>query len=307
MEYLRLLRPQQWIKNVFIFAGVIFARKLADPEALLAVVLGFCCMCLASSAVYVFNDVKDREEDQHHPRKSKRPLASGAISVPHAVLVGLAVGLIGLLGSLALNRGFFLVVACYLVLQALYTLRLKQAALLDVLIIAIGFVLRAVGGAVLAHVDISIWLVLCTFTLCMFMGFSKRRCELEALSENGGTDAHLHRPTLARYTPALLNHMITVSAGIAIISFMLYATDPVTTKKFGTQYLAYTLPLVVYAVFRFALLVEHGQVDGPTDVVLRDRPFQYALVLWAVAAIVIVYRGPQIQAWLQEWVAAGTA
>ena len=140
----------------------------------------------------------------------------------------------------------------------------------------------------------------------MFMGFSKRRCELGALEKNGDGGAERHRRTLARYTPALLNHMITVSAGIAIISFMLYATDPATTAKFGTNYLAYTLPLVVYAVFRFAMLVEHDEVDGPTDVMLYDRAFQAAIVVWGVLAIVIVYRGPEIQDYLNRWIAAGS-
>ena len=183
-------------------------------------------------------------------------------------------------------------------MQGAYTQWLKHATLLDVIIIGLGFVLRAVAGAVLAHVEISPWLILCTFTLCLFMGFSKRRCELNVLAENGGTSAAQHRRTLAEYTPDLLNHMTTLSAGIAVVSFMLYATDRRTLEVFHTNYLVYTLPFVVYAIFRFALLVEHGRVDGPTAVVLHDRPFQAAIALWGLAVLIIVYRGQDLSVWL---------
>lgn len=296
MAYLRLMRPHQWIKNVFVLAGVVFGRKLHEPEAVLTALLGFLAVSLISSTVYIINDIRDREEDRQHPRKRTRPLASGAARVPVAAALAVVLGLAGLVGSFLLGPAFFLVVLGYLIMQSAYTLRLKRVVLLDVILIAVGFVLRAVAGAVLVHVEISIWLVLCTFTLCLFMGFSKRACELKVLSAVGGGQAGNHRITLTRYTPDLLNHMTTVSAGIAIISFMLYVTDDVTIAKFGTNYLAYTLPLVVYAIFRFALLVEEGRVDGPTDVLLRDRPFQIALILWAGAALLIIYQGPAIQA-----------
>jgi 4-hydroxybenzoate polyprenyltransferase len=170
-----------------------------------------------------------------------------------------------------------------------YNLFLKQAVILDVITIGIGFVLRAISGAVLIHVHISPWLILCTFTLCLFMGFSKRRCELSAM-ENGAAQAGRHRRTLTHYTRDLLNHMTTLTAGIAIVSFMLYTMDQRVATPFEKHYLIYTIPIVVYAIFRFALLVEHGLVDGPTDVLIRDRPFQAAIVLWVVAACAVVYR-----------------
>lgn len=295
MPYLQLLRPQQWVKNVFVFAGLIFGQRLGDLDAVLLVMLGFACLCVVSSSVYVINDIHDRDEDRLHPRKRLRPIAAGRVSVGAAG--GLAATLLGagLVGGWFLDRGFFIVVAVYVVLQFLYTFALKHMVLLDVIAIGAGFVLRAIAGVVLIHVDLSPWLVLCTFTLCLFMGFSKRRCELNALTENG--DATRHRRTLAIYTRDLLNHMTTLTAGIAVVSFMLYATDARTKLAFGTDYLLYTLPIVVYAIFRFALLVEHGRVDGPTDVMLRDRPFQFALVLWGIAAVVVVYFGRSIQAW----------
>lgn len=303
MPYLRVMRPSQWTKNLFLLAGVIFGQQLIvggqiQWDNIRLVLLGVACFCLVSSAVYIINDILDRKEDRLHPRKRHRPIASGMIPVTSAVIQAAALLVIGLGGAYLLDRAFFIVALSYVVLQSFYTLWLKHAALLDVILIGVGFVLRAVAGAVVVHVEISHWLVLCTFTLCLFMGFSKRRCELNALAEQSRTTAARHRRTLIAYTPELLNHMTTLTAGIAVVSFMLYANDTRTLAVFGTNYLLYTLPIVVYAIFRFALLVEHGRVDGPSEVLLKDRPFQAALVLWAIAAFVIVYYGRTVQAWL---------
>lgn len=298
MPYFKLLRPQQWVKNVFVFAGLVFGRKLDHLPSVQAALLGFLLLSLVSSAVYVMNDVHDRDEDRLHPRKRLRPIASGQVPVFHAIGLIAALLTIGLGGSWLLDRGFFICAAFYVLLQMAYTFSFKHLALLDVITIGAGFVVRAIAGAVLVHVDISHWLVLCTFTLCLFMGFSKRRCELAAM--NGAADAGAHRRTLLIYTPDLLNHMTTVTAGIAVMSYVLYAVDSRTVSNFGTNYLLYLTPLVFYAVFRFALLVEHGRVDGPTEVVTRDRPFQAALVLWALLAWAIVYHGPRIASWFSQ-------
>lgn len=291
MALLRLMRPQQWVKNVFVFAGLVFGRRLTDVGSLELTLGGFICLCFVSSLVYIINDVHDRDEDKLHPRKRHRPIASGAVSVPTALLLAAGLLVVGLGGSFALRQEFGYVALAYLVLQLLYTFSFKHTVILDVIAIGVGFVLRAVSGAVLIGVDISSWLVLCTFTLCLFMGFSKRRCELNALGEQA-IEAKHHRRTLAIYTRDLLNHMTTLTAGVTIVSFMLYTIDDRTVREFGelgSRSLLFTLPIVVYAVFRFAVLVEHGQVDGPTDVVLKDRPFQAALGLWAIAALTIVY------------------
>jgi len=297
MAYFQLLRPQQWIKNLFVFAGLIFGQKLGDSAAVVATLLGFVCLSLVSSAVYVLNDIHDRAEDRLHPRKRNRPIASGTVSVPAALALFSLVLVVGLGGSWRLDSGFFVVVTVYFALQLGYTFGFKHVVLLDVIVIGLGFVLRAIAGAVLVHVEISHWLVLCTFTLCLFLGFSKRRCELNAMAENGGGEAHAHRRTLAIYTKDLLNHMTTLTAGIAVVSFMLYATDDRTTLVFKSNLLIYTIPFVVYAIFRFAVLVEHGWVDGPTEVVMRDRPFQLAIVLWVASTLLVIYRGPQLTTW----------
>ncbi|MCK4343198.1 MAG: decaprenyl-phosphate phosphoribosyltransferase [Phycisphaerae bacterium] len=302
MSYLQLLRPAQWTKNLFVFAGLIFGQKINEPRSVLVVLLGFICFCLVSSAVYIINDIHDRNEDRLHPVKRRRPLAAGQITVTAASLLAVILLVVGLGGGFILDRGFFLVASAYLLLQVAYTLHLKHVAILDVILLGLGFVLRAVAGVVvLDGVELSPWLVLCTFTLCLFMGFSKRRCELNVLAGNGNNNAASHRKTLAEYTPDLLNHMTTLTAGIAVVSFTLYAMDQRTLDEFGTNYLLYTLPLVVYAIFRFALLVEHGRVNGPTEVLLRDRPFQAAIGLWGIAALLIVYHGRALQEWLSRF------
>ncbi len=302
--HLKLLRPHQWVKNVFIFAALIFGRKLNDTGAVVETLIGFALLCLVSSAVYVLNDIHDREEDRLHPRKCKRPIASGAVSVATAFGMMIALVVVGIGGSYYLHPGFGIVATAYLALQFGYTFAFKHMVILDVIAIGTGFVLRAISGTVLIGVDTSPWLITCTFTLCLFMGFSKRRCELNTMAEAGEHDAGKHRKTLALYTPDLLNHMTTITAGIAIVNFMLYTVDARTVAVFGTNYLLHTFPIVVYAVFRFALLVEHGEVDGPTDVVLRDRPFQIAIILWLLAALGIVYYGVDLQQWLAGLVAA---
>lgn len=301
MPYLRLLRPSQWTKNLFVFAGLVFGQRVAHVPSILASLLAFGLFCLISSAVYIMNDIHDRGEDRLHPTKRLRPLAAGRVSLAGAGLLAGILLIVGLGGALWLSRGFLLVAVTYVALQVCYTVWLKHAVLIDVILIGLGFVLRAVAGVVvLGDIKFSPWLVLCTFTLCLFMGFSKRRCELNAMSAEPAADAARHRRTLAEYTPDLLNHMTTLTAGIAVVSFMLYAMDKRTVDEFGTNYLLYTLPFVVYAIFRFALLVEHGRVSGPTEVVLRDRPFQAALVLWGLAALLIVYRGREVRAWLLD-------
>lgn len=298
MPLLRLLRPAQWSKNVFLFAGLVFGRRLAEPEAVALALAGFACFSLLSSAVYIINDIRDYEEDRLHPRKRRRPIAAGEVGIPTAAALAAGLLAVSLAGSWLLGAGFLLVALGYLLLQTAYTWALKHVVLLDIICIGLGFVLRAIAGAVVVDVAISHWLVICTFTLCLFMGFSKRRCELNALADNGNDEAGRHRRTLTLYTPDLLNHFTTLTAGIAVVSFMLYATDARTVREFHTNYLVYTLPLVVYAVFRFAYLVEHGLVDGPTDVLIRDRSFQAAILLWSLAAVVIVYRGPELAGWV---------
>ncbi len=294
-DYVALLRPSQWIKNLAVFAGPAFGLTLLDGLSLARAALVFAAFCLASSASYAINDTLDREADALHPTKRNRPIARGAIQPGSAVvfavlLIGVAVGLSGvllpLLATLTLVAHFVMILA--------YSLVLKRRVILDVIIIATGFVLRALAGAAAVEVYISPWLVIGTFTVCMFLGFGKRRCEIAVLSN--AKEAGEHRSTLLRYTPELLTHLIAVTAGITIMTFILYTMDSAHQPPFPKEHLLYTLPLVVYGVFRYAMLTASGDSHGPTDILLSDRPLQGTVVLWALIAFGVIYE-QQLRTW----------
>jgi len=297
---IQLIRPSHWTKNVLVLAPVVFAMRVCDPRAWYQAALATVAFCLASSAAYVFNDIHDRERDLRHPAKSNRPLASGRVSVRAAVAIA-AILLLSALGvALAANSRVLAVVAAYLLLQAAYTLALKHRMLLDVICIALGFVLRAVAGAVAIPVVVSPWLFVCTFTVCLFMGFCKRCNEIATV---GGIDeAGEHRFTLASYKPELLTHLITLSAAVAIMGFLLYASSGRTVRSFGTNFMIYTLPVVIYGVFRFAMLSMRGSYIDPMDIILNDRPFQATVLIWVAAVVVVIYWGHQLQDWARCWV-----
>ncbi len=298
-NYFRLLRPSHWSKNVFVFAGLIFAQKnlLFDIDYLLPVIGAFCWFCLLSSSVYIINDITDAEQDRLHPTKRSRPIAAGTVSIPIAIVIAVLLAVGGLTGSFAINILVGMVTTSYLVLNLLYSLWLKDHLIVDVMCIAVGFVFRALAGVMAINVPLSPWLVVCTFTLCMFLAFGKRRCEI-ALWADDRQQASNHRPVLKRYSPELLGHLLSISAAIAVVSFLLYAMDPQTSAKFGTNYLIYTTPLVIYGIFRFAALIQTSKVTGPVQIITRDWPFQLTVLIWTVAAFLIVHWGTVMQGWL---------
>lgn len=284
------MRPLHWIKNVFVFAALIFGRKLFGPadEVLLAVaraVGGFICFCLAASAIYILNDIIDRETDKLHPEKSKRPIAAGTLSIAAAAVLSAVCAVAAITCSYMLLDKFAIVILAYIVLMVLYSVSLKQLMILDCVVISVGFSLRAMAGAIVVDVFISPWLVICTFALCLFLAFSKRRSEIAQLQEN----SELFRKTLGSYTPELLAHMLDVTSGLAVVCFLLYAMDERTLKLFGTNNLVYTTPFVLYCIFRFSALIQQGKYSDPVDLILKDLPFQIAFVLWVVACISIIY------------------
>jgi 4-hydroxybenzoate polyprenyltransferase len=290
MELLRLLRPVHWIKNVFVFAALIFSRQLQPPvdEALRALgqaVWAFVCFSLAASAVYILNDLVDRQTDRLHPQRRQRPLAAGRVKVSTAVAVACVSGAVALIGGGLLNIALAVILATYMVQMVLYSLALKRVMILDCILIAIGFVLRAVAGAVAIDVSISPWLVICTFALCLFLAFSKRRGEIAQLHEN----SEAFRKTLGEYTPELLAHMLDVTSVLAVTCFLLYAMDDRTRDLFGTNNLVYTTPLVLYCIFRFSALTQKGVYSDPVRLILHDRPFQVGILLWGLLCIAIIY------------------
>ncbi len=289
-DYVELLRPSHWIKNVMILAAPAAGLRLTSVEDCARVAVAFVAFCLAASATYAINDVVDRAADGRHPTKRHRAVARGAIPPGMAIMLAVVLVLVATaLTAAILGSSVTIVLLAYLGLTTAYSLALKRRILLDVIIVAMGFVLRAWAGALAVDVPMSEWLIACVFTLCLFMGFGKRRCEVSMI--NNAEDAQEHRRTLVRYTPDLLNHLITLSAGIAVITFLLYTLDTSgRPAPFNKAHLFYTLPIVFYGVFRFAMLTETGQFSGPTEIVLNDRPTLFAINLWSGSALLIAYQ-----------------
>ena len=290
MRFLRIMRPSHWTKNVFVFAALVFGKKLSGPagDAFVAVASaggGFICFCLAASSIYIFNDIIDRRADSLHPEKSKRPIAAGAVSVGSAAVLSVLCAAAAIIGAFVLAWSLMVIIAAYVLLMVLYSLVLKRVMILDCVVISVGFCLRAVAGAVVIGVFISPWLIICTFALCLFLAFGKRRAELARLRENSES----FRETLGAYTPELLAHMLDVTSGLAVVCFLLYTMDARTLTVFGTNNLVYTTPLVLYCIFRFSALVQKGLFAGPTEIILGDRPFQIGVVLWVFCCAGIIY------------------
>jgi len=287
LNLLRSLRPAQWTKNLLVFAGLLFGRRLFDPTAIARAFAAFAIFCALSGAVYLINDVADRDADRLHPLKMGRPIASGALRVPVALAAAGGIALAAVASAIALGWTFALVAGTYLALQVLYSGPLKNIVIIDVLTIAVGFVLRAAAGAVAVDVEISHWLLVCTVLLALFMALAKRRHEIVLLAG----DARSHRPILGEYTPYLLDQMIAVVTASTLISYAFYTISPETEAKFGTQWLGLTIPFPLYGIFRYLYLVHQREGGGsPADLLLTDRPLLLCVALWAAAVALIIYR-----------------
>ena len=285
------LRPSQWTKNLIVFAALLFGQRgtapaFLVPEAIAQALAAFAIFCVLSGVVYLINDVADREKDRLHPRKRFRPIASGAVSPSLAIGTAAVLGL-GALGAAYLLRPMFALVALtYVGLLALYSGPLKHVVIIDVLTIAIGFVLRAVAGAVAIDVPISHWLLILTILLALFLALSKRRHELVLLAD-GATG---HRPILEEYSPYLLDQMIAVVTASTILSYIIYTVSPETVQKFQTDYLGLTLVFPLYGIFRYLYLVHQKEGGGsPSDMLLNDRPLLACVALWAISVAAIIY------------------
>jgi 4-hydroxybenzoate polyprenyltransferase len=281
------LRPGQWTKNLLVFAGLLFGKRLLDPTAVADALIAFVVFCALSGVVYLMNDIADRASDRSHPLKAQRPIASGALPVRVAATAGAGLGAVALALSTMLGRWFSIVAVAYVGLQALYSGTLKNVVIIDVLTLAIGFVLRAVAGAVAVRVEISNWLLVCTVLLALFIGLAKRRHEIVLLAGEAPT----HRPILGEYSPYLLDQMIAVVTASTLIAYIFYTVSPETQAKFGTPWLGLTIPFPLYGIFRYLYLVHRREGGGsPADLLLTDRPLLVCVALWAVAVAAIIYR-----------------
>lgn len=283
---LATLRPQQWTKNFVVFAGLIFSQNLGNSHLILKTVLGFALFCFLSSSVYIFNDLMDVESDRRHPSKRNRPIASGRIKIPTAILILVLLAVLALGLSAWLSPVFAVTALVYFLLNLLYSVYLKNVVIIDVMCIAAGFVIRAVAGAVLIGVAISAWLIVCTTLLALFLGFGKRRHEL-VLLENQATD---HRKSLSEYSPYFLDQMISVVTASTVIAYAFYTLSPEVETKLGTQHMDLTIPFVLYGVFRYLYLIHQKEGGGsPTRMLLTDKPILVNIILWLAAVILIVY------------------
>jgi 4-hydroxybenzoate polyprenyltransferase len=280
------MRVRQWIKNLLVFAAIIFAQKLGHFPSLGKVCGAFAVFCLVSSGVYLINDVIDAEQDKRHPLKAQRPVASGKISEQEALVWAIGLTVVGMAGGFGLDTHFGYVLFAYLALQMAYVFWLKHVVVLDVLSVALGFVLRAIGGAVVIAVEFSHWLLFCTMFLALFLVVCKRRHELVLLGENSGE----HRRSLEHYSPAMLDQMVGVVTSSTVVSYALYTVSPSTIAKFGGDQLKYTLPFVLYGVFRYLYLVYRMEKGGtPESSLLGDGPLMINLVLYGFTAAALVY------------------
>ncbi|HUT35648.1 MAG TPA: decaprenyl-phosphate phosphoribosyltransferase [Planctomycetota bacterium] len=289
LALLAAMRPHQWTKNLLVFAALLFARKFLEPEAvrfILLSVAGFAIFCAASSASYLLNDVLDAEADRQHPLKRLRPVASGALPTGRALGVGALLAAGAVAAGFALGVPFGAVVAAYLVLQVGYSLVLKHVVILDVLCIAASFVLRAGAGALVIGVALSHWLLICAALLALFLALAKRRHELVEVAE-----ASSHRRSLADYTPQMLDQMIAVVTASTLMAYTLYTIDRETVAKFGTDNLKFTIPFVLYGVFRYLYLVYAQRGGGnPSRHLLTDKPLLLDVFLYALTSAWILWR-----------------
>lgn len=287
MSVLHSLRPEQWTKNLLVFAALLFARRLFDPAAVLLALAAFAIFCGLSGAVYLLNDVSDRESDRQHPVKRHRPIAAGHVSAPTAIAWALVLIALSLSLSFWLQTGFGIAAAAYLILQAAYTRVLKHVVILDVMAIAFGFVLRAIAGGLVIGVPISDWLVICTILLALFLGLSKRRHELTLLAAGAAG----HRRILEEYDSYLLDQMIAVVAAATLVAYIIYCLSPETTARFGTHWLVLTVPFPIYGLFRYLYIVHRKDGGGnPSEMLLTDRPLLSCVGLWGLTVVAVIYR-----------------
>jgi 4-hydroxybenzoate polyprenyltransferase len=281
------IRPGEWIKNTFVFAGLVFSRQLTEPASVAHSAAAFAIFCALSGVVYLVNDVADRERDRQHPRKRERPIASGALSPGTALAAATTLAAIGLVAAWSMSPAFGAVATTYVTLLGFYSGPLKHIVIIDVLTIAIGFVLRVAAGAVAIDVPMSHWLMVCTILLALFLGLSKRRHELTLLADG----AIVHRRILQEYSPYLLDQMIGVVTASTLMAYVFYATSEETAAKFGTSLLGLTIPFPLYGIFRYLYLVHQREGGGsPAELLLNDRPLLACVALWGLAVVVIIYR-----------------
>lgn len=285
-DLIKLARPNQWMKNWVLLAALIFAGTIRDTRRLGLALAAVAIYCVLSSAIYTLNDLVDRNFDKQHPLKKDRPIASGRVSPTQAIIMILLLLAIGLVGAWYINWQFLVVAAIFVALNVAYSISLKEIVIIDVVALALSFVIRAYAGAVAISVPASKWLLITTFMLALFLGFGKRRHELVLLELTAGS----HRKSLSSYSPYLLDQIIGVTTASVLVVYMLYTFSDEVSTKLGTENLYLTIPFVVYGIFRYLYLIHKRDEGGsPTRVMFADKPILTTVVLWFLAVIFILY------------------
>lgn len=279
LNIIKLMRPNQWIKNFFVFGPILFSRSF-EPEIITNNILAFISFCLISSSVYMFNDVIDIENDKKHPKKCMRPLASGAVKIKEAVIVGSLLLIVSISASLYVNKYITVILVIYLFNNILYSFKLKHIVIVDIISIALGFILRVLAGSIATQVLPSNWILLCTFFISLFLGFSKRRNEIIILGEKSDS----HRKILSEYSETFLDQIILIVLCCTIIFYSMYAV-------LGTEnrYMVITIIFVAYGIFRYCYLLYVKKVTGgPTEIVTSDKPLIMSVLGWVIACFIIL-------------------
>lgn len=289
-NYIQLIRPSHWVKNLFIFLPVFFGQQFTNPTTLLQSLVAFVAFCFAASAVYCFNDIIDVDDDRRHPVKCQRPIASGAVNISTAylfmvILIALSASVPMLLNGEALYRTM-LVIAIYIVMEFAYCTYLKRYAIIDICILSMGFVLRILAGGTATGIIISHWLVMMTFLLTLFLGIAKRRDDVIRMEATGIAPRH----NTKRYNLVFVNEALTITAAVMLVCYIMYTVSPEVTENFGSQYVYLTTIFVVMGLLRYIqLAVVDGKTGDPTKVLLHDRFTQCVLVGWSLSFILIIY------------------
>lgn len=278
---LKLMRPKQWIKNFFVFAAIIFSGKFSNMHILLLNIYVFVLFCLISSAVYILNDLVDAPKDRMHPQKKYRPIASGKVTKVQAIFLEVIIVIITLYISYIIQYKIFIVILAYYIMNILYSFKLKNIVILDVMIITFGFLLRVISGSIPTNVQLSPWLLLCTMLLALFIALNKRKSEIITLKDKSGE----HRKILEEYSVELIDSMLTIVTPGLLIAYCLYTFSSIQSRT-----MMITIPFVLYGIFRYQYLMLKENIGGkPEDVFQKDMPFLINIVLWVVCSIVIVY------------------
>lgn len=286
---LKLVRPKQWIKNAFVVAPLVFSREMFEVEPLLATLKATAAFCLTASSIYIINDLSDVESDRAHPEKRSRPLAAGTITHPQAYMLLAVLVTLAVLVVIDMPSRFQLVLAAYGIMNLAYSAKLKDIVLLDVFIIAAGFMLRVLGGAFAIDVQVSSWIVLCTLFLSLFLGFAKRRGELLVVHQ---VRPKAERKVLISYRVGFIDQMLTIAAAGTVISYALYTVAPRTIEVFGTEKMIYTTVFVTYGMFRYLYLIHMtDSTENPTNAVTSDIPIVIVTVLWVLTCVALIYFG----------------